>query len=107
VSFLNEDFFKGTDWRAVERCVARCMSHCGWHSVRVVGNTGDGGGDVIGVRKTGTKESVYVVQVKALMGGDYVGKDAIQEAIDALTIYGGDIAVVAISPKKHTREETS
>lgn len=95
MSFLNEDFFKGTDWRAVERCVARCMSHCGWHSVRVVGNTGDGGGDVIGVRKTGAKESVYVVQVKALMGGDYVGKDAIQEAIDALTIYGGDIAVVA------------
>ncbi|MFC1806248.1 hypothetical protein ACFL09_04620 [Planctomycetota bacterium] len=35
MSFLTDDIMKGTDWRAVERAVARAMSHCGWQDVVV------------------------------------------------------------------------
>lgn len=95
MSFLTEEILKGTDWRAVERAVARVMSHLGWRSVQVVGRRGDGGGDVVGVRGVGGRDSVFVVQVKAVMGGSYVGPSAIQEAVDALPLYGGNVAVVA------------
>jgi superfamily II DNA or RNA helicase/Holliday junction resolvase len=95
VTFLTEEILKGTDWRAVERAVARAMTHCGWENVRVVGGTGDGGGDVVALRREKDKIHVFVVQVKAVMGEHYIGPSAIQEAVDALAIYGGDVAVVA------------
>lgn len=95
MSFLTEDVMRGTDWRAVERAVARVMSHCGWHSVRVVGSRGDGGGDVIGTRRQGAREQVFVVQVKAVTGANYVGPGAIQEVLEAMHSYGGDVGVVA------------
>ncbi len=94
MNFLTEEILKGTDWRAVERAVARVMSHCGWHDVQVVGRTGDCGGDVIGVRSEDGKRKVYVIQVKAVTGGEYVGQSAVSEAIEALHVYGGDVAVV-------------
>lgn len=89
--FLSDDLMKGTDWRAMERSVARFMYHCGWTDVRLVGRRGDGGADILGKRD----EKVFVVQVKAVTGNKYVGPDALNEAIDALSLYGGDIAVVA------------
>lgn len=95
MSYLTEEISKGTDWRAVERAVARMMSHCGWRSVQVVGRRGDGGGDVIGVRQVGGRDAVFVVQVKAVMGGGYIGPSAIQEAVDALPVYSGTVAVAA------------
>lgn len=95
MTFLTEPVVKGTDWRAVERAVARVMSHCGWKGVRVVGGSGDSGGDVIGLRPTPNGPQVYVVQVKAITGGNYVGPGAIQEALDALAKYSGDVCVVA------------
>jgi superfamily II DNA or RNA helicase len=94
-SFLNESVMQGTNWRALERAVARTMSHCGWSDVRIIGRRGDGGGDVIGKRSINGREAVFVVQVKAVTGPHYVGSDAVQEAVDALALYGGDVAVVA------------
>jgi len=95
LSFLTEEILKGTDWRAVERAVARVMSHCGWSSVRIVGRRGDGGGDVIGIREVRGHQAVFVVQVKSVMGQHYIGPSAIQEALNALPLYGGEVAVVA------------
>ena len=95
MSFLTSDIMTGTDWRAVERAVARVMSHCGWTSVRVVGSRGDGGGDVIGTRHVNGRDYVFVVQVKAVTSPNYVGPSAIQEALAALPLYGADVAVVA------------
>lgn len=95
LSFLSPEIMKGTDWRAVERAVARVMSHCGWTDVRIVGRAGDGGGDVIGVRDSGERRKVFVAQVKSVMGSHYVGPSAIQESLHALSRYGGDVAVVA------------
>lgn len=95
MNFLTDEILKGTDWRAVERAIARIMSHCGWSSVRVVGRRGDGGGDVIGIRQVSGRKAVFVVQVKSVMGQNYIGPSAIQEAVNALPLYGGEIAVVA------------
>jgi superfamily II DNA or RNA helicase len=94
-TFLTEAVMQGTNWRAMERVVARTMSHCGWSDVRIIGRRGDGGGDVLGKRNINGKETVFVVQVKSVTGSNYVGPDAVQEAIEALELYGGDIAVVA------------
>ncbi|MCH1638936.1 DEAD/DEAH box helicase family protein [Paenibacillus timonensis] len=90
-NFLSEELMKGTDWRAMERAVARFMYHCGWNEVRLVGRRGDGGADIIGKRDN----KVFIVQVKAVTGAKYIGPDALNEVIDALSLYGGDIAIVA------------
>lgn len=95
MTFLTPEILKGTDWRAVERAVARIMSHCGWHSVQVIGGTGDAGGDVVGVREVNGRNLVFVVQVKCVMGASYVGIPAVQEAVDALGKYSANVAVVA------------
>lgn len=95
MNFLTDEILKGTDWRALERAVARVISHCGWKAVRVVGRSGDAGGDVIGVRNENGTESVYVIQVKAVIGDNYVGPGAIQQVVDALPAYNGTVAIVA------------
>lgn len=95
MTFLNDDFFKGTDWRSVERTIARTMSHCGWRDVRVIGGAGDGGGDIIGIRTEKGRNLIFVVQVKAIMGDSYVGKAAIEQVKDAMVLYGGNVGIVA------------
>lgn len=96
MNFLTPEIVKGTDWSALERAVARLMSHCGWRDVRVIGGRGDQGGDVIGIRdEDGAQSRVFVVQVKAISGDNYVGPAAIREAMTALSMYEGDVAVVA------------
>jgi len=94
-SFLTKEIMQGTNWRALERVVARLMAHCGWSDVKIIGRRGDGGGDVIGKRIINGAQKIFVVQVKAITGNKYVGPNAIQESLDALPLYNGDIAVVA------------
>lgn len=91
MSFLSDEILKGTDWRALERAVARLMSHCGWQSVSLVGATGDKGADILAVREN----RLWVVQVKAVTGGNYVGIGALEEAISALSTYGTQSVAVA------------
>lgn len=93
--FLTPELMKGTNWRALERAVARTMSHCGWTDVKVIGRRGDGGGDILAKRLVQGREKVYVVQVKSVTGTNYVGPDAIQEVIDALSLYNADACIVA------------
>lgn len=50
MSFLSNNIMRGTDWRALERAVARLMILAGWKNVSVVGASGDNGADIIGVR---------------------------------------------------------
>lgn len=95
MSFLTPEILKGTDWRAVERAVARLMSHVGWSSVRIVGGAGDEGADILASKFDTDRVKAFVVQVKAVMGGRYVGVAAVQEAVRALSTYSGDVAVVA------------
>lgn len=95
MSFLSDELLKGTDWQALERAVARIMSHCGWRNVVPIGRTGDMGGDILAVRQTQEGLRTWVVQVKAATGGTYVGVNAVAEAIGALSTYGAQSAAVA------------
>lgn len=96
MSFLTPEIMSGANWRALERAVARLLGHCGWHDVVVVGETNDGGADVVGNRasRDGTIET-YVVQVKAVSGANFVGVGAVQEALAAMHSYLANHAIVA------------
>lgn len=95
MTFLTEEIMQGTDWRAVERAVARVMAHSGWSNVRIIGGSGDGGGDIIATRNLENRDAVFVVQVKAVTGINEVGPEAIQQALEAQDAYAANICVVA------------
>ena len=95
MSFLSNNIMKGTDWRALERAVARLMILAGWKNVSVVGASGDNGADIIGVRYENGVPKKWVVQVKAVLWGKYVGVAAINEVMHAMSVYGAQVAVVA------------
>lgn len=95
MSFLTEDILKGTDWRALERAVARLMSHCGWRDVAIIGRSGDMGADIVGVRESAGNVRSWVVQVKAVMGGRYIGRQGLEEVMQAQSIYGAHIAALS------------
>jgi len=96
MNFFTEDLMKGTDWRALERAVARMMGHCGWKDVSLIGRSGDMGADIVGVRSEneGSPKS-WVVQVKSITGGNYIGRAGIDEVMQAQSIYGAQIAALA------------
>jgi len=94
-SFLTDNIMKGTDWRALERAVARLMTLAGWDNVEVVGETGDKGADIIGVRKQNGHKQTWVVQVKAKTMGEMVGATAVREVMTAMSVYGANVAAVA------------
>lgn len=109
LNFLTEDILKGTDWRALERSVARLMSHCGWHDVAIIGRSGDMGADIVGVRDQSGVSRTWVVQVKAVMGGGYIGKQGIEEVMQAQAIYGSHVTALAtngdFNPTVHKRKK--
>lgn len=95
MTFLTDGITRGTDWRAVERAFARLVLHLGWRDVRVIGQSGDAGGDVIGVVNEKGKSKIVVIQVRASTSGNYVGPEKIQQVLEALPKYSGNIAIVA------------
>ena len=95
MSFLSNNIMRGTDWRALERAVARLMILAGWKNVSVVGASGDNGADIIGVRYENGVPKKWVVQVKAVLQGKYVGVSAINEVMHAMSMYGAQVAAVA------------
>lgn len=101
---------KGTDWRAMERAVARFMSHCGWRDVSIIGRSGDMGADIVGVKDQGGKQGrTWVVQVKTVMGGGYVTRKGLEEVMQAQSIYGAHVAALAtngdFAPGVHKRKD--
>jgi superfamily II DNA or RNA helicase len=85
----------GTDWRGLERVVARLMAHCGWRDVALIGRPGDQGADIVAVRDEDSGPKTWAVQVKAVSGGNYVSKPALREVLKAQSVYGAHIAAVA------------
>jgi superfamily II DNA or RNA helicase len=87
----------GENWRALELAVSRVLMHCGWHNVQDVGESGDKGADTLAVRFQPDleQEESYLVQVKAISGVSYVGKGAVDQAVQGQAHYGAKIAVVA------------
>ncbi|KQO18066.1 DEAD/DEAH box helicase family protein [Paenibacillus sp. Leaf72] len=95
MTFLTEAIMTGLDWRALERVVARLMLLAGWRDVAVIGGSGDKGADIIGIRDLDGKPKIWVVQVKAVIRGNYVGTPAINQVIHAMSLYNANVAVVA------------
>lgn len=95
MSFLSDSIMKGTDWRALERAVARLMMLAGWKNVAIVGASGDGGADIVGVRYEKGIPQKWVVQVKAVLRGKYIGASAINEVMRAMSRYEAQVAAVA------------
>lgn len=97
VTFLSPRIMAGEKWRELETAVVRLLSHCGWHDVQDVGQTGDKGADILAVRQNReTRENeTYLFQVKAVSGPSYIGPKAIEQAIRGQAHYEAKIVVVA------------
>ena len=95
MSFYSEDISDGYNWRGLERVIARLMEHIGWKDINVIGGSGDKGADVIATRKGKSRVDTWVVQSKAVTGDRYIGPQAINEAINALSFYNTNVAAVA------------
>jgi superfamily II DNA or RNA helicase/Holliday junction resolvase len=79
-------------WQAFERDVARLLLANGFEDVRLVGGSGDSGGDVLGVRAG----ELWVVQVK-LTTNSPPSREAVSEVVEAARFYGAQRMVVATS----------
>ena len=95
MNFFTDDIANGTNWKGLEKAVARMMGHLGWKDVNVIGGAGDEGGDILADRKEGEAVKSWVVQSKAVSGDRYIGPKAINEAIHALSFYDTQVAAVA------------
>lgn len=95
MSFYTEDISNGYNWKGLERAIARMMGHIGWRDINVIGGAGDKGGDVIATRSENDTIKTWVVQSKAVTGDRYIGPQAVNEAINALSFYDTNIAAVA------------
>ncbi len=95
MTFYTDDISNGYNWKGLERAIARMMEHLGWRDIKVIGGAGDKGGDVIATRAEGTQIKSWVIQSKAVTGARYIGPQALNEAINALSFYETNVAAVA------------
>jgi superfamily II DNA or RNA helicase len=79
-------------WQAFERDMARLMIAAGFSDVRVIGGTGDHGGDVLGVQEG----ALWVMQVKHTKSGP-PPKAALDEVVVAGEYYQAARLAVAVS----------
>jgi len=90
--FLSEQRLLLGPWQAFERDVARLLIANGFDDVRIVGGTGDHGGDVLGVKD----EELWVFQCKHT-SRTAPPREAITQVVEAAQYYGADRLVVATS----------
>ena len=95
MNFYTDDISNGYNWKGLERAIARMMEHLGWKDINVIGGAGDKGGDVLATRMEGAQIKSWVVQSKAVTGDRYIGPQALNEAINALSFYETNVAAVA------------
>ena len=95
MSFYTDDISNGNKWKELERAVARLMAHCGWRDTAVIGGAGDKGCDILATKNEGDSVKSWVVQAKAVSGDRYIGPQALNEAVAALSFYGANIGAVA------------
>ena len=91
--FLGIERLSYGPWQAFERSIQRMLVHAGFNSVRLVGGTGDGGGDVIAEQDS----KLWVIQVKYRSNGQLIGPSVIDEVTTAVDSYRADVAVVAVN----------
>lgn len=80
-------------WQSFERAIQRLFVHAGFSESRLVGGSGDAGGDIVG--EYGGR--VWVAQAKYRGGGQLVGSDPIDEVTVAIDRYGADVGLVVVN----------
>lgn len=85
--FLNAASMSGS-WQSLERLVCRFLMHDGFEGVRLVGQTGDKGADII-AHKAGKR---WLIQVKHWKSR--VGAEVVDETIRALRFYRAQVPVL-------------
>jgi superfamily II DNA or RNA helicase len=89
--FLGVERLSLGPWQAFERALQRLLVHAGLNDVRLVGGSGDEGGDIVG----DLHGSTWVVQAKHRSTGQIVGTEPIDEVTVAVDRYGATVAAVA------------
>ncbi|MCL0029013.1 DEAD/DEAH box helicase family protein [Dehalococcoidia bacterium] len=92
--FLSRSGLITSTWPSLERSVARLMSHQGFSGVRVVGQSHDGGADILAHRNS----KRYLVQVKYRKSAT-VGLDAIDATTRAAQLYRASFPVIATNSR--------
>src|SRR4051794_36937902 len=87
-SFVGDAAIASATWQAFERLVARLLASEGYEYVSLVGRSGDGGADVLGL-KDGRRWLLQVKRYQARIGGDVLGR-----TVAAARSYGADILVI-------------
>lgn len=87
-SFLSDLVLSSATWQAFERLVSRLLLVSGFDSVMVVGQSGDGGADVLARRN----HRRWLVQVKRWTSP--VGTDVVAKTLEACARYGADVPVI-------------
>ncbi len=90
--FLDETRLLKGPWQAFERDVARLFLQNGFDDVRLVGGTGDNGGDILAVKDG----KLWVTQCK-YSSASPPPVDAVDEVIRAGSFYSADKLLVAVS----------
>ncbi len=86
--FLSDSYLRSCGWQAFERAVLRLLPQLGFEGVRLVGQSGDEGADVIG-HSHGKR---WLFQVKYWRRR--VGEDTVEETVRAAATYRADIPVI-------------
>jgi superfamily II DNA or RNA helicase len=89
--FIGESRLLNGPWQAFERDTARLLLQLGFDDVRIVGGSGDHGGDVLGV----WRGELWVIQCKFTTGSPPV--DAVAEVVRAAEYYSASRPAVALS----------
>ena len=101
--FYKRSVVEASTWQGFERLVARLLILQGFEHTWLVGQSGDGGADVIATRpnKSGGEDIRWLVQVKKL--NKPVGETVINQTIDALMKYSAQTPLI-VSMKGFTAE---
>jgi len=87
-TFYSDLTISSSSWAAFERLVLRVLILRGYQQCSVVGQSGDGGADVLGL----SRGKRWLFQVKAY--GTAISADVVTETISAMHKYGADIPVI-------------
>ena len=103
VPFYKQSVVETSTWQGLERLVARLLILQGFQHTWLVGQSGDGGADVIATRpnKSGGEDIRWLVQVKKL--NKPVGEAVINETISALMKYSAHTPLI-VSMKGFTAD---
>ncbi len=86
--FFTEASLRSGTWQAFERSIARLMMYDGFDAVRLVGQTGDRGADVLASRSS----KRWLVQAKHWK--TKVGLEVVDETMQAMRVYRAQVPVI-------------